>query len=89
MSQRVARPSDTQPHGMTEAQARDCVDDLQVQSYQAYSFPIADGTYLIYCVDSDGKRTELSTVSEVEQYITRRRVAWMLKNGPTIMMGRE
>ena len=87
MVTRVANPTASKPIGRMAAwEAREAAEDMQAHGWQAMAYEHAEG-HAVY-VRSEGRETVmLSTHEECEQYMIRRQVAWMLRNGPAIMMG--
>ena len=87
MPQRVARPTDSVPiPRMTEREAREAAEDIQAHGWQAKAYEHAEG-HAVYVRAENRQTVMLTTHEECEQYMIRRQVAWMLRNGPAIMMG--
>ena len=87
MGTRVANPSDSKPL-ITEAEARDIAEDMREKGWHAMAF-FNGQQHVVFAKDAEGKNITLTDTHEAEQYIIRRSIAWMLRNGPSIMLGKD
>jgi len=79
---------DTKRNNLTRAEAKSCGETLNQHATEVTAIR-EPGGFVLRATFADRTIRYFRTVEEVQELDEQASVAWMLKNGPRIMLGRE
>jgi hypothetical protein len=78
----------TKRNNLTRVEAKSCGETLR-QHAVTVTAVVEPGGYVLRATFADRTIRYFRTVEDVQELTEQASVAWMLKNGPRIMLGRE